>query len=89
MSLGPVILMLALASTVAWIFIIIHAFGRSVGTGFLVLLVPAYVLYYSFSQFEHERKGVIVGVFVGCGALAAMMYGALLGSLPSQMGSMQ
>lgn len=85
MPFGPVILLLAIASTVAWAFIIFHAFGRSVGTGFLVLLVPVYVLYYAFSQFEHAQKGLIVGIFVGCGGMAAMMYGALLGSLPSQM----
>jgi hypothetical protein len=38
----------------------IHAFQRSVGTGFMVLLIPFYVFYYAFSQFEHRRKDVIV-----------------------------
>lgn len=85
MTFGPVILLLALASFGAWTQIILHAFRRSVGTGFLVLLVPCYVLYYAFSQFEHERKGVVVGVFVGCGAMAAMLYGAALSSLTSRM----
>lgn len=89
MTFGPVILLLAIASAVAWFLIVLHAFKRSVGTGFLVLLVPMYILYYAFSQFEHGRKGVIVGVFIGCGALAAMMYGAVMGSLPSQMGAMR
>lgn len=88
MRLGPLVLVLAVTSFTAWIFIITHAFRRSVGTGFLVLLVPAYVLYYAFSQFEHERKGLIVGGFVGGGAMAAMVYGALLGSLPMQMNTL-
>lgn len=84
-AIGFLILALSGAAFVAWIFIILHAFGRSVGTGFLVLLVPCYILYYSFSQFEHARKGVIVGLFIGCGAMAAMLYGAALAEMPSQL----
>jgi translocator protein len=47
------------------IFIYIHAFQRSVGTGFMVLCIPCYLVYYAFSQFEHEKKGWIVGGFCG------------------------
>ena len=50
-----------LVSLVCAIFIYIHAFQRSVGTGFMVLCIPCYIFYYAFSQFEHPRKGLIVG----------------------------
>ena len=45
--------------------IMLHAFQRSVGTGFMVLCLPPYLLYYSFSQFEHRRKGLILAGFLG------------------------
>lgn len=55
---------LAVLAWAAWIicalFVYIHAFQRSVGTGFMVLLIPFYVFVYAFSQFEHVRKNVIV-----------------------------
>jgi len=55
---------LGFATWVAWmicaLFIYIHAFRRSVGTGFMVLLIPCYIFVYAFSQFEHVRKNVIV-----------------------------
>jgi len=52
----------------------IHAFRRSVGTGFMVLCIPCYNFYYAFSQFEHPRKGlVIAGLFGGLGLGAALL----------------
>lgn len=74
--------LLALISVVAWIFIILHAFQRSVGTGFLVLCVPCYVLWYAFSQFEHPKKGLILAVWLGAGVAAALLYGAAGASMP-------
>lgn len=76
MALLVVAALMALLSFAAWIFIVAHAFRRSVGTGFIVLLVPGYVLWYAFSQFDHPRKSVIVPVFLGAGLIAAMLYGA-------------
>lgn len=55
------------------IFVIVHAFGRSIGTGFLVLCVPCYNLYYAFSQFEHPRKGPILAGYLGCLTLGAVL----------------
>jgi len=60
------------AALVVWIvcalFIVMHAFGRSIGTGFMVLCIPCYVFYYAFSQFEHARKDLIVaGLCAACG----------------------
>ena len=61
LSLGGSVLTLVCA-----IFIYIHAFKRSVGDGFLTLCVPCYILYYMFSVFEHDEKGLIIaGFFIG------------------------
>jgi translocator protein len=72
----PLALVLALIALACALVLVRHAFGRSVGTGMLVLLLPAYVLVYAFSQFEHRRKGLIVAGFVGCSLLAALLLGA-------------
>lgn len=49
-----------------------HAFRRSVGTGFLVLCLPLYSIYYGFSQFEHQRKGLILAGWLGTLILAVV-----------------
>jgi hypothetical protein len=54
-----------LLSVVCSALVLLHAFQRSVGTGFMVLCLPPYLLYYSFSQFEHRRKGLILAGFFG------------------------
>lgn len=69
--------LLALLSVVAWLFVIIHAFQRSVGTGFLVLCIPLYLLWYAFSQFEHRQKGAILAVWLGSGMLAVILYSSI------------
>ncbi len=52
----------------------IHAFRRSLGTGFMVLCIPCYNFYYAFSQFEHPRKGLIIaGLFGALGLGAALL----------------
>jgi benzodiazapine receptor len=53
--------------------ILVHAFRRSVGTGFMVLCIPCYILYYAFSQFEHGRKNLIIAGLVGGLLLAGTM----------------
>jgi len=55
--------------------ILVHAFRRSVGTGMIVLLVPAYLPVYAFSQFEHRRKGWISSGLLAFSVLAAVLYG--------------
>jgi hypothetical protein len=45
--------------------ILLHAFRRSTGTGFMVLCIPCYILFYAFSQFEHARKNIIIAGLVG------------------------
>ncbi len=55
----------SLMSLVGSIFILIHAFQRSVGTGFMTLCIPCYIFYYAFTQFEHPKKSTILGVWLG------------------------
>ena len=68
-----------------------HAFGRSLGTGLLVLLVPAYVAWFAVGQFEHPRKAWVVSAWFACLGVAAVCLGLhasrvtlldLLGPLP-------
>jgi translocator protein len=54
-----------LLSMVAFVFVLVHAFKRSIGTGVMVLFIPFYNLYYAFAQFEHRQKGLIVGGCLG------------------------
>ena len=55
--------------------ILVHAFRRSLGTGVMVLLIPAYIVVYAFSQFEHRRKGLLVAGLLSCSVLASVLYG--------------
>ena len=68
----------ALVGLVCNIIILIHAFKQSVGQGFMCLCIPCYILYYMFTKFEHEKKGLIIG-----GALG----GNILGNVLSQVGA--
>ena len=53
-----------------------HAFQRSLGTGFMVLCIPLFAIYYGFAQFEHRQKGMIVA-----GTWGALVVGVVLRSL--------
>ena len=90
MPLLPLATFFGLVTLVCAVFLLVHAFRRSLGTGMLVLLVPCYVLVYAFSQFEHPRKNLIVAGFFASSLLAAVFLGlgayaldlALLQTLP-------
>ena len=53
--------------------VLIHAFQRSVGTGFMVLCLPVYTPYYAFSQFEHRAKGLLLAGWLGSFVLAIVL----------------
>ena len=53
--------------------ILAHAFRRSLGTGVMTLCVPAYVLIYAFTQFEHPKKGALVFTWIGALVLSAVL----------------
>ena len=52
-----------------------HAFGRSLGTGLMVLLIPAYVAWFAVGQFEHRRKAFLVPAWFACIGVAAVCLG--------------
>ncbi|WP_224363475.1 hypothetical protein [Hyalangium versicolor] len=75
MPLLPLAALFGLVTVVCAFFLYLHAFRRSVGTGMMVLLIPCYILFYAFSQFEHPRKNLILAGFFGCSVLAAVFLG--------------
>lgn len=69
----------ALAAACA-LLILMHAFGRSVGTGVMVLCIPCYMAVYAFTQFEHRWKGLIVTTW-----LASLLLSATISALGFQL----
>ncbi|MDP1829554.1 MAG: hypothetical protein Q8L48_40175 [Archangium sp.] len=69
MALSVVGLLLILVSVVCYALVLVHAFQRSIGTGFIVLCLPIYNVYYGFSQFEHRLKGLVLAGWLGAGVL--------------------
>lgn len=65
-------LLVQFVAVTCFIFVLLHAFQRSVGTGFMVLLIPIVCLFYGFAQFEHRRKGLILAGWLG-GFVAAVV----------------
>lgn len=58
-------LLFQLISVACFVLVLNHAFGRSLGTGFIVLLIPFYAVYYGFSQFEHRRRWLLLAGWLG------------------------
>ncbi len=58
-------LLVLFASATCWTLVILHGFQRSLGTGFMVLLIPIVNIVYGFRQFEHRHKGLILAVWIG------------------------
>ena len=62
-----------LASFICSIIILIAAFQDEVWKGILGFFCGFYLLYYMFAEFQHEKKGLIVGGAVG-GWLVSMVF---------------
>jgi hypothetical protein len=78
--------LLYLVGLVCSIIILIHAFKASVGQGLLCLCVPFYVLYYAFARFEHPKKNLILGAWLGSFILGGVLYSMSIGAaLSGQM----
>jgi hypothetical protein len=77
-------LLLTFLSVPCFAIILVHAFSRSVGSGFMVLCLPLYALYYGFSQFEHRLKGLVLAGWLGFFVLGVTlrMVGASLAAQP-------
>ena len=55
-----------LVSLVCAIIILVHAFSKGgVLQGILCLCIPFYILYYAFAKFEHPKKNMILGIWLG------------------------
>jgi hypothetical protein len=73
MALYAVAGVLGLVSLVCGIIILIGAFKESLAQGLLSLLVPFYILYYAFARFQHPKKGLVVGGWLGAAILAGVL----------------
>ena len=72
--------LLYLVAFVCSVIILIAAFKESVAQGFLCLCIPFWVLYFAFAKFEHPKKTIILGVWLGSAVLGSVLYGAGVGS---------
>ena len=73
MTLSVLGLLLIFVSVLCYALVLVHAFSRSVGTGFMVLCLPVYTLYYAFSQFDHRRKGLVLAGWLGAFVLGVVL----------------
>jgi len=65
-----------LVAVACLVLVLRHAFQRSLGTGFMVLFIPIFTVYYGFAQFDHRQKGLILA-----GAFGALIAGIVLRTL--------
>ncbi|MBN80679.1 MAG: hypothetical protein CMJ70_11120 [Planctomycetaceae bacterium] len=72
-------MVLGLASFVCGIIILINAFQQDVTKGFLCLCIPFYVLYFAFALFDHEKKGLVLGLWLG-GSIGASVLQVMAGA---------
>jgi len=61
-----VLALLSLAGFVCSIIVIVNAFQNEIWKGFLAIFIPFYILYYTFTDFDHEHRDLIqFGVVIG------------------------
>jgi benzodiazapine receptor len=63
----------AVAAVLLSLPILRFAFGRSLGTGLMVLLIPFYVFWFAVKHFQHPRKAALVCSWLACLGLAAVL----------------
>jgi len=73
MLLATAGLLCHLIAVVCFALVLVHAFKRSVGTGFMVLCIPIYNVVYGFTQFEHRYKGAVLGGWLGLFVLGIVL----------------
>ena len=59
--------------------IVIDAFQYEVWAGLLALAVPMYLIYWAVFEFEHERKWLIVGGYLGGVFFSALFFELAMG----------
>ena len=72
--MGILALVFDLVGIVCAIIILIHAFKNGGALqGILCLCVPFYILYYMFAKFEHPKKNLIIGGYLGGCIIGAVL----------------
>lgn len=56
-------------SMIFGIVLLIAAFKKSAGTGFLSLCVPFYILYFAFAEYESPKKKIVLTLWLASVAL--------------------
>lgn len=64
---------LAIASLICYIIILVDAFQQEVMQGILCFCCAPYMLYYAIARFNHEKKGLILAVWLGSSILSAIL----------------
>ena len=64
---------LGIVSLICYIIILIDAFQQEVMQGFLCFCCGPYMLYYAFARFDHEKKGLILIVWLVSGTLSGIL----------------
>lgn len=64
---------LCLVSFVCAIFILIEAFKSAVWKGIVGLFCGLYLLYFAFTEFQHEKKGMIIAGWLVAGILGGVL----------------
>lgn len=74
-----------LVSFVCAIIVLIDAFKSAIWKGIVGLLCGLYLLYFGIVEFQNEKKGMILGGWIGLGIVGwvLMMIGGV-GSMPAQ-----
>jgi hypothetical protein len=69
---------IALAGLICTIMILIEAFNDELWKGLLSLLVPLYLLYYAFAEYDHDYKWpIVLGSLFGSGLGGVIMSAGL------------
>jgi hypothetical protein len=78
--------LLSLASTVAAIIILIHAFQDEVWKGVLGLVCSLYLIYYAFAEYQADNKWTIIAVWLAAGTIGgALLQGGMTTMIPERM----
>lgn len=76
----------SLSMLVCTVIMLIAAFKRSVGTGFLSLCVPFWIYFFAFKQYQSPKKKVVISIWLAAHVL--YIIGVVLAA-KAQMGAMQ
>ena len=67
------VVVLGITSLICSIIILVDAFQQEVMQGLLCLCCSPYMLYYAIARFNHEKKGLILVLWLVSGTLLAIL----------------